>query len=286
MNIMIYGGGAVGLGVASCLLAAGDTVFIVARPETVAALASDGLVKSGIFGDRHHMPSSFRAAHQAETYREISMDFVLVCTKSYDTKDAARRIHAEGFDANPNTRFILFQNGWGNREAFSEIISSRQVFNARVITGFERKRPSEVTVTVHADDIHIGSFDKGAEIETESLCSSISRGGIPCSVSESITKDLWAKMLYNCSLNSLGAIFGVNYGELADNPHSKHLLDLIINECFEVLTQAGYSTHWENADEYLHTFYGALVPATRGHYPSTLQDLNAGKQTEIDALNG
>ncbi len=286
MNIMIYGGGAVGLGVASCLIEAGDSVYIVARPAAAAALETDGLHRTGIFGTLHHPPDRFQAAASAESFRGISMDFILVCTKSFDTENAALALKNGGFDTFPRTRFILFQNGWGNRETFAEIIPSRGVFNARVITGFERSTPSEVAITVHADDIHIGSFSPGAEEEAAGLCGSISRGGIPCSTTRSIAKDLWAKMLYNCSLNSLGAIFEVNYGALADNPHSKTLLDLIINECFDVLTRAGYSTHWPSADAYMETFYGALVPATRGHFPSTLQDLNAGKPTEIDSLNG
>ena len=55
IRVLIYGGGAVGLGVASCLLHSGNEVDVLARPQTVAALEAEGLTRTGIFGD---VPSS------------------------------------------------------------------------------------------------------------------------------------------------------------------------------------------------------------------------------------
>lgn len=49
---------------------------------------------------------------------------------------------------------------------------------------------------------------------------------------------------------------------------------------------AGYSTHWSSATEYQEAFYGAIVPLAAKHCSSTLQDIQAGKKTEIDALSG
>ena len=49
---------------------------------------------------------------------------------------------------------------------------------------------------------------------------------------------------------------------------------------------AGHASHWATPGEYLPVFYGSLVPSTARHESSTLQDLRAGKRTEIDALNG
>jgi len=52
------------------------------------------------------------------------------------------------------------------------------------------------------------------------------------------------------------------------------------------MAQAGYKSYWHRPDDFLHVFYGRLVPDTAEHKPSTLQDIAAGKRTEIDALNG
>jgi len=49
---------------------------------------------------------------------------------------------------------------------------------------------------------------------------------------------------------------------------------------------AGYNTHWASAEDYIDTFYKHQLPPTYNHEPSMLQDIRAGKRTEIDALNG
>ena len=63
-------------------------------------------------------------------------------------------------------------------------------------------------------------------------------------------------------------------------------MNLIIDEIFMVMEAAGYRTHWDSARTYQTAFYGTLIPSTAEHFSSTLQDLQAGKRTEIDALNG
>ena len=63
-------------------------------------------------------------------------------------------------------------------------------------------------------------------------------------------------------------------------------MDHIIEEAFAVMTKAGFKTHWNSSGDFLKVFYDKLVPSTAEHKSSTLQDIKAGKQTEIDALTG
>ena len=52
------------------------------------------------------------------------------------------------------------------------------------------------------------------------------------------------------------------------------------------MTAAGYETHWRSAEDFLRVFYDKLVPDTAEHKSSTLQDIAAGKKSEIEALTG
>jgi 2-dehydropantoate 2-reductase len=209
-----------------------------------------------------------------------------VCTKSFDSAGAAEDLSRHQGLFAQNTKIILCQNGWGNAEKFLAHFPKERIYSARVITGFTRHKPNEVEITVHADAIHIGSLFDCPLAALEPLAKSITAGGIECIVVPDIEKDLWAKMLYNCALNPLGAILDVPYGALAQNQWSRDLMNRITEEVFGVLLAAGFRTHWQSADDFLKIFYEKLVPDTASHKSSTLQDIAAGRKTEIDALTG
>jgi 2-dehydropantoate 2-reductase len=286
MRVLIYGGGAVGLGIASCLLKTGQEVTIVARPETVDLLNREGLIRSGIFGAAAAELGSFDAVFSLDQVPTWPFDHILVCTKSFDSEYAAQDIHAHPDLLAEGGCIVLFQNGWGNAEVFTRFFAVETVYNARVITGFMRHAKNQVQVTVHAEAIHVGSLYTRDTARVEPLCEAIAGGDIPCQATPEIGKDLWAKMLFNCPLNALGAVLGVTYGALGESEWTRAIMELIVREIFVVMRAAGYATHWELAEEFLVKFYADLLPRTAEHYSSTLQDLRAGKRTEVDALNG
>ncbi|UCC21896.1 MAG: 2-dehydropantoate 2-reductase [Planctomycetota bacterium] len=286
MRVLVYGGGSVGLGVASCAIKAGADVDIIAREATVRALRERGLRRTGIFGDYDAGASKFASYCSLEDVQGVSYDYILVCVKSFDTCTAAQELSGYKQLFGEQARMVLFQNGWGNAEVFLSFFERAQVYNARVITGFRRVEENTVDITVHADSIHIGSLFGGDSACVERLCELISKGDIPCNVTEDIAGDLWAKMLYNCALNPLGAVLDVPYGVLAESEFTRAVMNSIVGEVFGVMAAAGYQTHWQKAEDFLEVFYSKLVPVTAEHKSSTLQDILAGKKTEIDALNG
>jgi 2-dehydropantoate 2-reductase len=105
-------------------------------------------------------------------------------------------------------------------------------------------------------------------------------------VSPDIESELWSKMLYNCALNPLGALIGVAYGELGRHAETRAIIEATIAEIFALLEATGRRTRWRTAQEYLHVFWSQLLPPTAAHESSMLQDLRAGRPTEVDALNG
>ena len=114
----------------------------------------------------------------------------------------------------------------------------------------------------------------------------ITSSGINCEITDEVDKYLWAKMLYNCALNPLGAILNVNYGKLTENEYSKEIMNSIIDEIFDVINASEYETLWDTSDEYKDIFYSKLVPDTYEHFSSTHQDIQKKIKTEIDSLTG
>lgn len=286
MRVLIYGGGNVGLGIASCLLKSGEKVDIIAREHTVFDLRKDGLLRTGIFGKYYADPKAFNSYSLLKSLPQNVYDYILVCVKSFDSEFTAKDISKYPCLLNSKSKIVLCQNGWGNAEIFASFFPKDKVYNARVITGFRKLHKNHVDITVHADDIHIGSLYNDNVSNVENLCLSITKGGVPCNTTKNIGKDLWAKMLYNCALNPLGAILGVPYGDLGERSYSRTIMKEIVNEIFNVLKKTSYGTYWQCAECYLEDFYGKFLPPTARHESSMLQDICAQKKTEIDALNG
>jgi len=114
----------------------------------------------------------------------------------------------------------------------------------------------------------------------------IDGAGVPAVYTDRLAALLWAKVFYNAALNPLGALLGVHYGALPESVHSRALMDDVMDEAFEVARAECVVLPWANAAAYRDEFYGRLVPATYDHRSSMLQDLERGRRTEIDAING
>ena len=286
IDVIVFGAGAVGLGLASALLAGENRVRIVARPETAAALRAHGLRRTGIFGDVHTAPERLGVATSLPELSSGGADFALVATKAFDSSAATRALAESSEVVGPETQLVLCQNGWGNAERFTAHFAPARVWNARVITGFRRLAPQHVDITVHAEPVHVGSLFGEPPERVAPLCAALTRGGIPCEPSAQIAEDLWAKLLFNAVLNPLGAILGVSYGALAASEHTRSVMQVLAQETFTVMGAAGFRTHWPSATAWLHDFYARLLPPTAAHESSMLQDLRAGRRTEIDAITG
>ena len=141
-------------------------------------------------------------------------------------------------------------------------------------------------MTVYTEPILIGSLQGENPDSLQEIADLITASGIKCEITTEVDKYLWAKMLYNCTLNPLGAILDVTYGKLTENPYTLDIMNSIIDEIFEVIKASPYETLWDTADEYRDIFYSKLVPDTYNHYSSTHQDIQRKIPTEIDSLNG
>jgi 2-dehydropantoate 2-reductase len=286
VDVLVFGAGAVGLGLASALGAAGAELRLVGRPATVAALRRHGLRRTGIFGEVHVAPARLAAAETVDALPGGAAAFALVATKAFDSDAAAAALAGCPRVVGARTQIVLCQNGWGNAERFAPLFGRERIWNARVITGFRRPAPHHVDLTVHAEPVRIGSLAGRDPAPLRPLAEAIARGGLPCETTRDVAADLWAKLLYNAVLNPPGALLGVPYGELGASPHLRELLDALARETFSAMRAAGQRTHWASASDWLETFYAKLLPPTAPHESSMLQDLRAGRRTEIDAITG
>lgn len=282
-RILIAGCGAIG-SVFACLLRQAEyDVTLLGRPSHLNAIASQGLHLDGIWGS--HYAAGF---HLAATAAELSAPYelILIAVKAYDTQSmveaVAPLIDSEGL-------VVSVQNGLGNLEILARTFGPEKSLGANVLVGATIPEPGRVTVTVQAAPIILGPLEVSDCVMMERIhawARAFRAAAIPCETTTRVLSYLWAKVFYNAPLNALGALLDVHYGVLADEPELTKIMNRVIDEAFQVAAKKNIDCLWKNANEYREYFYGHLVPSTYDHRSSMLQDLQRGRRTEIDAING
>ena len=287
MEVAIWGAGAVGLGLAASLARDDRRVRLIGRdPETADAIARDGILRSGLFGRREAMAAWLLVDDDPAAMSASPPDWLLVCTKAFATPAIASALEPLASRLAPSTRLVLCQNGWGNEAPFLPYWPSERLFHAVIITGFHRRGLREVEITAHAAPLAFGHLANTDVAPLELLVEALQQGGLPSETRADLHAVAWAKMLYNCALNPLGALTDRRYGQLTEDPTTRDLVDGVIGEIFAVLDATGIRVAWPDASAYRAHFHRELIPPTARHESSMLQDLRAGRPTEIEALCG
>lgn len=286
MKVLLVGCGAVGLSLASALYKSKVDLEIIARGVTAEALSENGIERRGLLGHVVIPPDEIRSYDKIEA-TESRYDFIIVSAKATANADIASCLARRKNDIlAPDGRLILCQNGYGNEQAYSAIFDTSRIYHASFAIGFKRLEPYISEVTVITSPVSIGSIFGGPANACAKLANAIDLGGIPCVLTDEIDKTLWAKLLYNCTLNPLSAILGTDYGGLVRSNSSISLMEGIISEVFMVMHAAGHETFWKDAQSYIKDFFERILPPTYRHRSSTLQDIERQTPTEINSLNG
>ncbi|HPI92026.1 MAG TPA: ketopantoate reductase family protein [Deltaproteobacteria bacterium] len=282
MKYLVMGAGALGSVFGGLLAEAGHDVTFVGADDHLKAMQGQGLTITGLWGE--HAVGPVKAFYGTERLSG-TFDTVLLSVKSYHTASVMTQtlpfVHGDSL-------VFSIQNGLGNWDAIAQAVGWHRTVGARVIFGAEVEKPGTARVTVYADKVLLGSPSGTAPQEKIQLvCDHLNKAGIPTAVSDEIASFLWGKVLYNCSLNALGAILNVPYGSLRETPEIMTVMHRVVEEIFAVAHAKGITLPYESAEAYYSILTDVQLPPTALHRSSMLQDMAKGSRlTEIDALNG
>ncbi|MFC1672032.1 ketopantoate reductase family protein [Planctomycetota bacterium] len=287
MRLLVMGAGAVGSAFGGFLADAGHEVTLVGRKPHMDAIAREGLAITGIWGDRQVTGIDTRPTTQNASGE---FDAIFITVKSFDTRVATEQVkHLLKKDA----LLVSLQNGIGNVEEIADTAEHAHVLGGRVIFGITIIEPGSIEITVYTQPVMIGFpgfnlADQPPRVvdKARDLAREINHAGVPCEYTEEIDKHLWAKLMYNCALNPLGALRGVHYGALGEDPETRTMMDDIVREIFAVARAKRLELFWKKPEEFLELFYDKLLPDTFHHRSSMLQDIERDRTTEIDSLCG
>jgi 2-dehydropantoate 2-reductase len=271
-RIAVVGAGAVGGYFGGLLARAGASVVMIGRQPFVEAVKTRGILL-----DTLNFKEFVPVEASAELGAARGADIVLFCVKTTDTAATARELAR--FLA-PQSIVLSFQNGV---ESVEQIQSAANIAASQAVVYVAASVPQ----LGHVKHVGRGDLVIGPETDkAQMLAALFARAQIPCRISNNIEGELWTKLIWNCALNAISALGRVKYGRIAENANARKLMETVILEVLAVAHAAHVVLPGlENTEA---AMAGAMKIATQmtEAMSSTAQDLNRGKLTEIDSLNG
>jgi 2-dehydropantoate 2-reductase len=206
------------------------------------------------------------------------VDLVLVFVKCYHTEDAIRAA-APLIDA--HTTVLSLQNGWGNAPRIAGIVGEQQVmvgvtYHSGVLLGPGHVQDAGSGMTF------IGELGGQDSQRLEHVAAQFNEWGIDTMASTDVLKQIWSKLALNSCTLPTSALLRFYAGQLVEHDGTLDLMRTLLREVVAVANAQGIALDYEERWE---AITGLLRRAAKGK-SSMLQDVEKGRRTEIDVING
>lgn len=284
-HVAVIGGGSVGLCLAAHFAKAGAQVSLLVREGSLEALQGHPILVSGLLGDHAIAAQALTVCDAAQpTEAVLNCDMLVLTTKAYDVASSLQPFANRS--ACPPV--LLLQNGMGSAEIARDVLGADvPVFSTAMMIGMVRRTATEVGVTAQSSPILCGSLLGDDPAPLEKMLEVSARGFVPMVRDDAIRETIAFKLLFNSCMNPTGAITRQTYGELLENPNSRALIIGLADETLRAFASAYDYRPAENGTQYVDEVLCPIIfPCAQDHRSSMLQDLQSGRRTEIDVLNG
>lgn len=292
MRIAIYGAGSLGTILGAFISKAGMAIELINRNKAhVEALQTKGAQVVGTM--------QFCQPVIAYTPEEMNgqYDILFLMTKQQHNAEVVKML--KNYLA-PDGVLVTFQNGLPEMQ-IAAVLGEERVLGCTVAWGATLQSPGVCELTSEPDAL---SFSLGAISDKRSkhfdkVKELLEMMGT-VDVEENFLGTRWSKLLINAAFSGMSAVLGCTFGEAAGPRESRRIVQALIKECIDVCQAGGIRIepvqgkdivkllNYTNPLKRAFSFF--IIPiAIRKHAKlkaSMLQDLEKGKLTEVDAING
>jgi 2-dehydropantoate 2-reductase len=280
-RVCIVGGGVIGSLYAAHLASVADVWVLTRRPEHARALEEEGLRVSG----KHGFTARVRAT--ADPAELPDVDLAILATKATQLDAAASRLQG----ASPEATVMTIQNGLGAEEIVLRHGDWRIVSAVTFMSG---DRHSDTHVEYELDTAtwlgpYAGTetpFERVREIEAL-----LHAGGLEAEAFPDLLPAQWSKLVFNATVNTVSALTDLGHVALFAREEAPadlgHLVHELMDEGKRVAAAAGVALHEDPWEMNVHAVRrGETQRSDYAHVPSMLEDVRAGRRTEVDFITG
>jgi 2-dehydropantoate 2-reductase len=294
MKTLVIGSGAIGSTVAGILAQSGFDVHLACKTKDIA----NKINKIGVaFAKRKHkIYQPVKAYSCVSNTPANNYDYVLLATKSFDIEEPVSNVIDK---LSPDGLIVSLQDGYCE-EKLARIAGSNRVVGAVVGWGATFDINTGIAQITSKGEMVIGKLDGSDDPRLDNLQYMLNHIA-PTVVVDNINAHIYSKLIINSCVTTLGAITGLNVGELIINSRLRNIFLQVINESIwvadvlkiEIPDYAGKLNYYKlvRGKSIYHRIRKHLYILIFGFKyrkvkSSGLQSLERGEQTEIDLLNG
>ena len=274
MKVTILGAGAMGCLFGGAFHRAGHAVTLVdVNAAHVDAINADGLELDTRAGVEHLPIPALLPADISEL-----ADLIVVFTKTFHTVGALEGISAA---IGPDTHLLSLQNGLGNDRKLAGFVPDAQVMVGASMLPSDMVGPGKVRSHGTGYSRLYPAFG-GEPAFAASVAEALTEGGLPAQLDPEIHAAIWSKAIFNAVMNPLCALTLRTPGFLGAHGESRALITAAVNEGVAAAHASGIMID----PAPIHALTETSMTDHADHEASMLQDVKAGRRTEVDAING
>lgn len=273
MKIAIVGPGAMGCLYAAFLSKEAEVWLLDKNDERAKTILEKGVKIEGVSGN---WQAKVNATVNPKDVK--SADLIIICVKSYDTKNAINKAKALISD---NTMVLTLQNGLGNVEIIGEVIGQDKAIGGVSNQGATLLDAGHIRHAGKGETI-IGRIDGKIPVELRQIREIFNKAGLDTRISRDIKGLIWSKLIINVGINALATITRLNNGKLIEFEGTRQILEAAVTEAVKVAKKKRIKLIYDDPLSKVE----AVCEATAANVCSMLQDVLKHKKTEIDFING
>jgi len=291
MKFLIAGAGAIGAYMGARLAQAGFDVTLFARGPHLRAMQEHGVRVRSVEGDFQTQPRIVGSLDEAG-----QADVVFLGVKAHSLTQLAPHLKPV---LGPDTTVVSTQNGipWWYFQGFggqwdglrleridpggviSASIEARRIVGSIVYFSTEIYEPG-VVQHIEGNRISLGEPDGSRSERCRRIAEALVTAGLRCPITTHIRQEIWVKILGNASLNPVSALTRATLAQMLRDPGVAEVIRKIMQEVEAVSKKLGM----ELSVSVEQRMAGAAKVGE--HKTSMLQDLEAGRPMELEALVG
>lgn len=292
MRVAIYGAGSLGTILGAYITKGGQQIELINRNKAhVEALQSQGAKIVGTV-DFTQTVTAYTPEEMSGTY-----DIIFLMTKQQYNAEVVQML--KPFLAEDGV-LVTFQNGLPELQ-LAEVLGKERVLGCTVAWGATMQEAGvcELTSSPDALSFSLGAISEKRNKHFDEVKTLLELMGT-VEVEENFIGTRWSKLLINAAFSGMSAVLGCTFGEAAGPRDSRRIVQALIKECIDVCKAGGIRIEpvqgkdivklldYKNCAKKAFSYF--IIPiAIRKHAKlkaSMLQDLEKGKLTEVDAING